>query len=128
MTQETNELTAGCIIDIGGGVCFIFRKGINEHELQANLGRRNNCLHIKKEGMNDPPLDDPPLDRLNKFLDLINRNGPRCPVLMNTLHFPPKLPDHQHAVQRIRRLIQAEQDDGFLSKSNCSDSGLPVSG
>ena len=56
------------------------------------------------------PQSDP-----NDFLVRLNDSKPVCPVLMNTLHFPLRLPAQRYALARLQTLRAAGQDSGFMA-------------
>jgi hypothetical protein len=61
----------------------------------------------------------------NHFIARLNSSKPLCPVLMNTLHFPPRLPVQKHALARLQSLRAAGQDSGFVACQHPSSAGLP---
>lgn len=58
----------------------------------------------------------------NQFIARLNSRTPQCPVLMNTLHFPPSLPPERYAQVRLQNL-RSGNDKGFVIRQQTSSEG-----
>lgn len=59
----------------------------------------------------------------NCFITKLNDCKPTCPVLMNTLHFPPCVPSQKQAVMHVHNLRMTEQMNGLMASQHSSAAG-----
>jgi hypothetical protein len=125
LTSESNELQAGCIIDIGGGVCLTYTPDQQHQEDSSSL---SSLMEIDPEPTTTPLTHTHTLALTqdpNHFIARLNDSKPVCPVLMNTLHFPLRLPAQRHALARLHTLRAAGMDSGFVA---CQHPGSSAAG
>jgi hypothetical protein len=116
LTAESNELVTGSILDIGGGVCLTFDDTDRSKTITSGCE-----LSLAMDVDTTAIVEDDP----NHFLDRLNGQNPVCPVLMNSLHFPPRLPARRQALARLQSLRETGRECGYVACQLPNQVSLP---